>query len=448
MAIAALPGGPMPAVTLRIDSLAYGGDAIARAEDGRCVFVTGGCPGDTVSAEIAEDHGNYLKARIIEVLEASPDRRKPPCPYFGECGGCQWQHVAHAVQVASKRQAVIDALTRIGGVDDPAVGEVLVAGQAYGYRNRIELSVDVDARGGLVLGLAAMGSNRIVPIERCLLVPEKVRAYPKALQGALRYLSRGTGLGLNRVAVRAASGTSDIEVDLWATPGPFPRAAALKTLSSAVRFETLTRVLVRGEVKSRDISNVEVLAGKGYLRERLGGFELKVSAPSFFQVNTKVAEAMTALVVAEAAVDGSDVVFDVYAGVGTFTLPLAAVAGEVIALESYGPAVRDLRRNLEEAADEVDVAPGDAVRVLPGLGSADVVVVDPPRSGLADGISEALADTGARRIVYVSCDPATLARDVKRLRSSGFSLVRATPVDLFPQTFHVETVAVLDRDRP
>jgi 23S rRNA (uracil1939-C5)-methyltransferase len=206
MAIAALPGGPMPAVTLRIDSLAYGGDAIARAEDGRCVFVTGGCPGDTVSAEIAEDHGNYLKARIIEVLEASPDRRKPPCPYFGECGGCQWQHVAHAVQVASKRQAVIDALTRIGGVDDPAVGEVLVAGQAYGYRNRIELSVDVDARGGLVLGLAAMGSNRIVPIERCLLVPEKVRAYPKALQGALRYLSRGTGLGLAPATSRSTSG--------------------------------------------------------------------------------------------------------------------------------------------------------------------------------------------------------------------------------------------------
>jgi 23S rRNA (uracil1939-C5)-methyltransferase len=438
----------MPTVDLSIDSLAYGGDAVARAEDGRCVFVPGGCPGDRVSAEIVEDHGSYLKARIVEVVEPSPDRRKPPCPYFGECGGCQWQHVSHAVQVSSKRQAVEDALTRIGGVQEPVVGDVLVGGQAYGYRNRIELSVDADARGGLVLGLAAAGSNRVVPVERCLMLPEKVRAYPKALMGALRYLSRGGSLGLQRVAIRAANGTGDIEVDLWAAPGPFPRAAALKTLSSAVRFQTLTRVLVRGDMKSRDISNVEVLAGQGYLRERLGGFELKVSAPSFFQVNTKVAEAMTALVVAEADVDGSDRVFDVYAGIGTFTLPLAEVAGDVVALESYGPAVRDLRRNIDSAEADVDLAPGDAARVLPELGAADVIVVDPPRSGLSDGMAEALAGTGARRIVYVSCDPATLARDVKRLRASGFSLLRATPVDLFPQTFHVETVAVLDRDRP
>ncbi len=438
----------MPPVKLTIDSLAYGGDAIARAEDGRCVFVVGGCPGDTVSADITEDHGKYLRARIVEVIEPSPDRRQPPCPYFGECGGCQWQHISHATQVAAKRQSVVDALTRIGGVSDPVVADVVVGGQGYGYRNRIELTADTDARGGLVLGLAAFGTKRIVPIEKCLLLPEKVRAYPKALAGALRYLSRGGSLGLLRVAIRAASQTSDVEVDLWAEPGPFPRAVAVKTLSSAARFETLTRVLVRGEVKSRDISNVEVLAGRGYLRERIGEFEFKISAPSFFQVNTKVAEAMTSLVVAECDIGGSDRVLDVYAGVGTFALPLSDVAGEVVALESYGPAVRDLRRNLESARSDVDIAPGDAERVLPDLGAADVIVVDPPRVGLADKVTDALAATGARRIVYVSCDPSTLARDIKRLAASGYSLTRATPVDLFPQTYHVETVAVLDRDRP
>jgi 23S rRNA (uracil1939-C5)-methyltransferase len=438
----------MPHVTLQIDSLAYGGDSIARAEDGRCVFVPGGCPGDTVMAEITEDHAKYLRARIVEILEPSPERRKPPCPYFGECGGCQWQHVSHGAQVAAKRQSVVDALARIGGVSEPPVADVLIGGQGYGYRNRIELTADTDARGGLVLGMAAFGTKRIVPIEKCLLLPEKVRAYPKALAGALRFLSRGGSLGLLRVAIRAASGTSDIEVDLWAEPGPFPRAAALTTLASAARFETLTRVLVRGDVKSRDISNVEVLAGRGYLRERLGEFEFKISAPSFFQVNTKVAEAMTSLVVAECEADGSDRVLDVYAGVGTFSLPLSDVAGEVVALESYGPAVRDLRRNLESAGADVDIAPGDAERVLPELGLADVVVVDPPRVGLAEKVTDALAATGARRIVYVSCDPATLARDVKRLAATGYTLTRATPVDLFPQTYHVETVAVLDRDRP
>lgn len=436
-----------PTITLNVTSLAYGGDGVARAEDGRTVFVAGGCPGDVVLAEVTADHERFLRARVAEVVEASPERRKPPCPYFGDCGGCQWQHVSHGAQVAAKRQAVADALSRIGGVPDPDVRDVLIGGQPYGYRNRVELAVGEDARGGLVLGLSAAGSQRLVPIAACMLLPEKRRTYPKALAGALRFLSRGGPLGLTRVAVRSAARTGDVEVDLWAHPGPFPRAAAAKTLGSAVRFETLTRVIAKGEVKARDVSNVEVLAGQGYLRERMNDFEYRVSAPSFFQVNTPVAEAMVRLVLDELAPDGSDRVLDVFAGVGTFTLPLAELAGEVVALESYGPAVRDLRRNIEYAGVEADLAPGDAARTLPDVGAADLAVVDPPRAGLAGGVPEALASCGPRRIVYVSCDPGTLARDVSRFLDLGYGLVRATPVDLFPQTYHTETVAVLDRDR-
>lgn len=437
----------VPEITLTLDSLAHGGDAIGRASDGRAVFVPAGCPGDVARVEVVEDHRTFLRARLVEVVEASADRRRPPCPYFGECGGCQWQHVAHGAQVAAKRRAVADALARIGHVTDPEVAECVVGGQAYGYRNRIELGVGADARGGLVLGLSAAGEQRIVPIERCMLLPEKVRAYPKALNGALRYLSRGGPLGLQRVAIRTASSVRDVEIDLWASPGPFPRAAVATTVGSAVRCDTITRVIVRGEAKSRDISNVEVLSGRGYLRERIGEHEYKISAPSFFQVNTAVASALVALVVTEAAAEGDDRVLDVYAGVGTFTLPLAEIAGEVVALESYGPAVRDLRRNLDEAGLDADVAPGDAARVLSETGPADIVVLDPPRTGLADGVVDAVAATGARRVVYVSCDPATLARDVARFAGAGYRFVRATPVDLFPQTYHVETVAVLDRDR-
>lgn len=435
-------------MTLSVVSLAYGGDGVAHAEDGRTVFVSGGCPGDVVLAEVTAEHDRYLRAKVIEIVEASLERRKPPCPYFGECGGCQWQHVSHAAQVVAKRQSVSDALTRIGGVPAPDVREVLTGGQAYGYRNKVEFTVGEDARGGLVLGLSAAGSQRLVPIAACLLLPEKRRAYPKALAGALRFMSRGGSLGLTRVAVRSAARTGDVEVDLWAHPGPFQRAAAVKTLSSAVRFETLTRVIAKGDVKARDVSNVEVLAGQGYLRERMNDFEYRVSAPSFFQVNTAVAEAMTRLVLEELAPDGSDRVLDVFAGVGTFTLPLAELAGDVVALESYGPAVRDLRRNIEYAGVDADLAPGDAARTLPDVGAADLAVVDPPRAGLADGVPEALAACGPRRIAYVSCDPSTLARDVARFRAAGYSFVRATPVDLFPQTYHTETVAVLDRDRP
>jgi 23S rRNA (uracil1939-C5)-methyltransferase len=434
-------------LTLTIESLAFGGDAVAHTDDGRTVFVPGACPGDSVSVEVVADHGRYLRARVTEVLDASMERRTPPCPYFGECGGCQWQHVSHAAQIDAKRRAVADSLQRIGGIEDPCVGEVVAAGQAYGYRNRTELTVGADARGGLVLGLAAAGTDRTVPIDRCMLMPDRVRSHPKALAGALRFLSRGRPLSLLRVAVRAAANTPDVSVDLWAETGPFPRSAVARTLSSAARFETLTRVLVKGPVKAREVSGVEVLAGKGHLRERLAGSDYRVSAPSFFQVNTAVAERLVAHVLEEAGASGDDVVFDVYAGVGTFTLPLAAASREVVAVESSGHAIRDLRANLESAGLDAEIAPGDAARALAEAGRADLAVVDPPRGGIAAEAVDALASCGPRRIVYVSCDPTTLARDAVRLRTRGYAFVRATPVDMFPQTYHVETVAVFDRDR-
>jgi 23S rRNA (uracil1939-C5)-methyltransferase len=434
-------------LTLAIESLAFGGDSVAHADDGRTIFVTGACPGDSVAAEVFEDHGRFLRARVVEVLEPSAERRTPPCPYFGECGGCQWQHISHACQVDSKRRAVADALTRIGGIEDPRVLDAVVAGQAYGYRNRTELTAGTDARGGLVLGFAAAGTDRTVPIDRCMLMPERVRAHPKALAGALRFLSRGRSLDLLRVAVRSAVNTSDVSVDLWAETGPFPRSAAARTLASAARFDTLTRVLVKGPVKARDVSGVEVLAGKGHLRERLAGFEYRVSAPSFFQVNTAVAERMVALVLEEMGVSGDDSVLDVYAGVGTFTLPLASIAGEVVAIESSGHAIRDLRANLESAGLDAEIAPGDASRALADIGGVDLAVVDPPRGGLDPDALDALVSCAPRRVVYVSCDPTTLARDAARLRARGYALVRATPLDMFPQTFHVEIVAVFDAGR-
>lgn len=433
-----------PTITLNVTSLAYGGDGVARAEDGRTVFVAGGCPGDVVLAEVTADHERFLRARVAEVVEASPERRKPPCPYFGDCGGCQWQHVSHGAQVAAKRQAVADALSRIGGVPDPDVRDVLIGGQPYGYRNRVELAVGEDARGGLVLGLSAAGSQRLVPIAACMLLPEKRRTYPKALAGALRFLSRGGPLGLTRVAVRSAARTGDVEVDLWAHPGPFPRAAAAKTLGSAVRFETLTRVIAKGEVKARDVSNVEVLAGQGYLRERMNDFEYRVSAPSFFQVNTGAAVALRTCAIDMLGADGAMRVADLYAGAGTFTLPLARAAGEVVAVESSRFALADLRENLAAADLDADVVPGDAAYALPDLGHFDAALIDPPRAGISEKAMRALEGARIPRIVYVSCDPATLARDVARLADAGYAATRFVPVDLFPQTYHLETVALLE----
>jgi len=435
--------------SLSIESLAYGGDAIAHLEDGRTAFVSGAVPGDTVEAEVYDERERFVRARTLEVLSPSPDRVEPPCPYFGLCGGCSWQHVAYDAQLIAKRSAVVDALSRIGHIPDAdaLVAETVASPDEYGYRNKIELVVD-PASSRPRLGFHKAGSDEIVTIDECLLLPKSMRKAPKALGGALRYIAGEQDLGLTRVALRVGVHTKDVEIALWGAPGPFPRKAVATTLGSALKSTSLVRVMTKGPAKERRIAGVEVLSGKGHWRERLGGSTMTISAPSFFQVNTKAAEKLVELVIAALEPDGSDRVLDLYAGAGTFTLPLAETAGEVVAIESAGSAVRDLRRNLESAELYADVIGGDALRELPGIGHIDSAVVDPPRAGLHPDAALALAATRVRTIAYVSCDPATLARDCAALAAHGYTLTSAIPVDLFPQTFHIETVATFRRSTP
>jgi 23S rRNA (uracil1939-C5)-methyltransferase len=429
---------------LHIDGLAHGGSAVARAADGRVVFVAAGCPGDVVTASVTADHGRYLEADIVEIASASPDRRSPPCPYFGRCGGCQWQHVAYGVQAESKRTQVSDALARIGGVTGVEVEATMLGESPYGYRNKLEMRVGPGADGKPALGLTAARSDEIVPIDACLLFPARAERLPRSIGGALRYLAARAPFDLDRVAVRVAARTRDLEVALWGPPGPMPRQAVARTLTDAVHPSSITRVLCKDNPKRRSDLKVEVLAGRGHWRERIGTFEYRVSSPSFFQANTNGAAALVSLALERLGADGSDRVLDLFAGVGTFTLPLSAVAGEVVAIEGAGSSVRDLRANVEAARLEADVMPGDAARALADAGRFDLAVVDPPRAGMAPEALKALVRTGARRICYVSCDTATLARDVRALCAAGYRLVSATPIDMFPQTWHVETLAVLE----
>jgi 23S rRNA (uracil1939-C5)-methyltransferase len=279
-----------------------------------------------------------------------------------------------------------------------------------------------------------------------MLLPRAHAKSPKALSGALRYLSGSQDLGLRRVGLRVARNTRDAEIALWTSPGPFPRKPAATTLGQALKTSSIVRVLAKGTDKERKVAGVEVLSGNGFWRERLLGNRMTISAPSFFQVNTAAAENLITLVMEAISAEETDRVIDLYAGAGTFTLPLAEVAADVIAVEAASSAVRDLRRNLEDAQLWADVIGGDASRELAAVESADVVLVDPPRSGLSPDVAASIAQTRARAVVYVSCDPATLARDVAALRPLGYDLDSATPVDLFPQTYHVETVATLRRD--
>lgn len=426
---------------LTIESLAYGGACVAHAPDGIAVFVQGACPGDVVEAEVTERHPRHLLATVASVLEPSADRVEPPCPYFGVCGGCQWQHVALEAQHIAKRQAVVDALGRIAKLD-VSVNDLVASPNDYGYRNKVELTVTPSPSGPIV-GFARMGTADIVTVDECLLLPARARRAPKALRGAIRYLAGRSQTQIDRVAIRVAT-TGDVEVDVWTPPGSFPRQLGAKVLADAVGARTVTRVIAKGRGAARDVVRVEVLAGRGAWRERLADDDYLVSAPSFFQVNTRAAVALRTHVEQLAADAAPGVIADVYAGVGTFTLPLARVA-PTVAIEGSSHALGDLRRNLDAAGLEADILAGDAEHALQDIEGVDLVVVDPPRSGLGATAGQALVNAHPDRIIYVSCDPATLARDAAALAKDGYTMDSATPFDLFPQTYHVETVARFSR---
>ncbi|MBN2840752.1 MAG: 23S rRNA (uracil(1939)-C(5))-methyltransferase RlmD [Coriobacteriia bacterium] len=424
-----------------IESLAHGGDGVTRLADGRTAFVPQSCPGDIVTLEVTEDHGRWVKARIAELLEPSPDRVQPPCPYFGRCGGCQWQQVAYPRQLTEKRRSLVDALTRIGHVTDPDVAETIASPAEYGYRNKIELAVS-GSGNALVVGFTQAGSSTVIPVDHCLLLARVGPRMPKALAGALRFLMTRGNPHILRAALRVSS-TGEVAVDVRTAPGPFPRQLAARVLSEATGARTVTRTIVRDTEDSRDIAGVEVLAGPGAWNEKLGKDRYRVSPPSFFQVNTAAAVLLRQAALDALGADGTMRIADLYAGAGTFTLPIARVAGEAVAVEASKHALADLRHNLATAELDADIVPGDAAYALPEVGYVDAALIDPPRAGISDKAMRAL--TGARipRIIYVSCDPATLARDVARLAAAGYTAERFVPVDLFPQTYHLETVALL-----
>ncbi len=435
---------------LTVERMTYGPDAIAHAEDGKTVFVAGAVAGDVVEAELVSDGKSFSKARATKILEPSPNRIQSPWPLAAALGCAPWACLAREAQLEAKRANVVDALARVGHLAD---AEQLVAAceapsEAWHYRNKAELAFVKDGRKA-TLGMYAGDGHTVVRVEDFPLLnnPAKGKGAKlvKNVAGALSYLAGSHDLDIERVGIRHSSRTKDTEVAIWTPTGPFPRAQARRVLES-VGATSIVRVMTKGEAKARKVSGVERLDGAGSWSEKICGNLMRLSAPSFFQVNTAGAERLVQLVMEALDPREEDIAMDLYSGAGTFTLPLARCCSFVDAVESYGPAVRDLRRNLEETGlDNVDAVGGDAGREFPD-DEADIIVVDPPRAGLAEDVVSQLSAQPARAIAYVSCDPATLARDLARFREIGtFEPVSVTPVDLFPQTFHVETVTKLVR---
>ncbi len=434
---------------LTIERMAYGADGIAHTDEGKTVFVSGGVTGDVVDTELVSDGASFSRTRVSQLIEPSPHRVTPPCPFVGICGGCPWGVLERTTQLTAKEENLRSVLARIGHFAneeiDALVQPIRFTSDAWGYRNKIELAVGKQ-NGRIALGMHGADPEQIIKVDRCPLFEKTAPKALKSVAGALSYLGNSRDLSLERVGIRASRRTKSLEVALWTPTGGFPRAHVARVLEDAVHPTSIVRVLTKGDRAARRVERNELLAGQGSWTERIAGARMRVSAPSFFQVNTEAAEILIELVLDALRPEADDVACDLYCGAGTFTLPLARRCAWVSAVESYGPAVRDLRRNLErERLDNVDAIGGDAVREFPG-NDADILVVDPPRAGLAPEAVDLIARTAARDVAYVSCDPATLARDLARFRDEGtFAPASITPVELFPQTFHCETVVHLTR---
>lgn len=407
-------------IELKLDTMAYGGDAIGRYE-GRAVFVPYAIPGERVRVELVTTRSHFARAHLLDVLEPSPARVDPPCPFFGpgKCGGCQWQHIDPQVQARLKGMVVLDQFQRVGKFEQPPVFEPIPDAIGWEYRNHALFRTDAAGH----LGFLISGSHDVYPITECMILHPHLGELFTALDMVYPELEM--------LELRAGAATDDLMIVFQAKNEESPLLEVDMPVSV---------------VQIRHDGAAAPLIGLDYITERVYDRDFRISATSFYQVNTAQAAELVSIVLGALELQGHENVLDAYCGMGLFTAFLCEEAGHVIGVEGNPDAVTDAEYNLA-GVDNVTLVEGMVEDVLPELEEQlDAVVLDPPRTGLEVAVVDALAERKPARVVYVSCDPATLARDTHRLVSHGYTLQWVQPVDMFPQTYHIENVALLVRD--
>ena len=489
-ATAPAPGTERPQrgeeLQLRIESLAFGGEGVARLGDGGyVVFVAGAIPGDLVRAVVHKRKRSYAHARTLEVIEPGPERIAP----LADHPGVPWQVLPYERQLQIKRSQVDDALRRIGRLDGYELEEIVPAEQQWRYRNKLEYSFGAAAGDGdgetgeLVCGFhAPAGGNRVTPIGDCLLASERgnlardlalrwcreqglsawdrgrpsAPGEPRGARGRDRSERIGPGpdgrARLRNLVVREGRDSGKLQIRIVTTHGELEAGALAATLSEGLG-ESLCGVLWTRSASLAETTGggeTELVWGEAKLPERLGELDLQISAEAFFQTNTEMAERLYEVVVEYAALEGWERVYDLYSGIGTIALTLAPRAGELWGIELIEAAVADAIAGAR--ANEITKASffaGDVRLALSELleraGRPDLLVVDPPRAGLSKKVVHRIVDCSPKRIVYVSCNPTTLAPNAAELVEAGWRLSKVRPVDMFPQTHHIECVALLER---
>jgi 23S rRNA (uracil1939-C5)-methyltransferase len=434
---------------LAVDSLAFGGAGVAR-RDGYVVFVQGGMPGDRVRAEVQKAKRAYAEARAIEILKPSPDRIEPRAAH----PGAPWQVLPYERQLQIKQSQVDDALRRIGRLEGYTLEPIVPAVEPWRYRNKLEYSFGTDPDGRLVCGFHAPGRwEEIVELTDCLLASEPANAARERVvewcrAEGLSAFDRRTREGfLRNLVVRESRRTGELQVRLVTSPGDLDResfAAAAQPVGGLLWTQT------DSVAETTQDGDTELLAGSDRLEEEIGGMRVRISANAFFQTNTEMAEQLYGLAIDYAAPTGTDRVYDLYCGIGTIGLLIAPRVAEVWGLELVEEAIADAIANARlNDVENSQFFAGDVRLALRELveraGRPDTLIVDPPRSGLSQKVVRRIIEAGPKRIVYVSCNPTTLAPNAAQLVEAGYVLRRVRPVDMFPQTPHIEAVALLER---
>jgi 23S rRNA (uracil1939-C5)-methyltransferase len=441
---------------LRIDSLAYGGNGVARL-NGFVVFVRRGLPGDIVRARVTKVKRNHAEALATEVLAPGPERVEAPCAHYPACGGCRFQDLAYDAQARAKFEQVADSLRRLGGFREPPLEPIVAAESVFYYRNKLEYSF-TQYEDGPTLGFHKAGRwDEVLEVEKCWLTTD----LGNAIRNAVREWAREEGLVaydqetqegyLRHLVVREARNTGQALVLLVTAPGErFEPGYFVETLR---RFPEVRSVHWAINDTPAEVTNLptKLLWGDDTIEEEIGGLRFRVSPNAFLQTNTAMAERLYALAREYASLTGDETVWDLYCGIGTIGLSLARDALTVWGIEVHEEAVARAIENAElNGITNAAFFAGNVGQVVDDLrersGEPDVVVVDPPRAGLAGKALQRLGRIGAQRIVYVSCNPTTLASDLKTLRDEhAYELRRVRPIDMFPHTPHVETVALIEK---
>ncbi len=401
-------------------TLTYGGDAMGRLEDSRAVFVPFGLPGERVRVRLREEKRGFARGELVEILEASPNRIIPRCKHFGICGGCHYQNLPYEEQLKAKTEILRDQLTRIGKIENPPVQNMVASPSPWNYRNHVQFHLTEEGKLGYVSPLPLGEGGGVRAITECHLPEASINSlWPQ--------LDFEPGTDIERVALRA--GNDD---DLLILESDSPQSPELEIeagISVAHVFD----------------ENTVVIAGNDHIVISVLGRDFRVSAASFFQVNTAMAEKMVNHLLTNLPITQSSVLLDVYCGIGLFSAFLAPKCERVIGIESSPPACEDFSVNLDEF-ENVELYEGLAEDVIPHLeAKPEIILVDPPRAGLEKRVVDGILRMKPRVIAYVSCDPSTLARDARRLINGGYRLKDVTPFDIFPQTYHIESISIFER---